>query len=96
MYIFKLVFGFFVCLLFDIYSEVELLGCMVVLGFQGSASGKNPPVSAGGTKDTGLIPESGKSPGEGHGNPFYYPCLENPMDRGGWCATVHVVSKSRI
>ena len=34
--------------------------------------------------------------GEGNGNPFYYPCLENPMDRGGWCATVHVVSKSRI
>ena len=37
----------------------------------------------------GLIPESGRSPGEGHGNPFQYSCLENPMDRGAWWATVH-------
>ena len=57
---------------------------------------QNPLAGAGGVKDTGLIPELGKSPGERHGNPFYYPCLENPMDRGGWCATVHGVSKSRI
>ena len=39
---------------------------------------------AGDTGDIGLIPGSGKSPGEGHGNPFQYSCLENPMDRGAW------------
>ena len=94
MYIFKLVFGFFVCLLFDIYSEVELLGCMVVLGFQGSASGKNPPANAGNVRDSGLIPESGRSPGEGPGNPFKYSCLESPKDRGVWWDTVHRVAKS--
>ena len=41
----------------------------------------------------GLIPGSGKSPGEGNGNPFQYFCQENPMDRGAWQATVHGVSK---
>ena len=47
---------------------------------------KNPPVNAG---DTGLIPGSGRSPGEGNGNSLQYSCLENPMDRGAWQATVH-------
>ena len=50
---------------------------------------KNPPASAGDARDTGLIPESGRSPGEGNGNPLQYSCLENPMDRGAWQATVH-------
>ena len=45
--------------------------------------------------DMGLIPESGKSPGEGNGNPLQYSCLGNPMDRGVWWATVHGVTKSR-
>ena len=46
---------------------------------------KNPPANAGDARDVGLIPGSGRSPGEGNGNPFYYSCLENPMDRGaGW------------
>ena len=45
--------------------------------------------------DLGLIPESERSPGEGNGNPFQYFCLENPMDRGAWRATVHRVAKSR-
>ena len=40
------------------------------------------------------IPGSGKSPGEGHGNPLQYSCLENPMDRGPWCATVQRVAES--
>ena len=40
--------------------------------------------------------ESGRSPGEGHGNPLQYSCLGNPMDRGAWRATVHRVAKSRI
>ena len=56
---------------------------------------KNPPVNAGDIRDIGSIPESGRSPGEGHGNPLQYSCLENPMDRGAWWATVHWVAKSR-
>ena len=46
---------------------------------------KNPPANAG---DVDLIPGSGRSPGEGSGNPLQYSCLENPMDRGAWRATV--------
>ena len=42
----------------------------------------------------GLIPELGRSPGEGNGNPLQYSCLENPMDRGAWQATVHRVTQS--
>ena len=45
--------------------------------------------------DLGLIPGSGRSPGEGNGNSLQYSCLENPMDGGGWCAIVHRVTKSR-
>ena len=58
---------------------------------------KNLPANAGDTcnvRDTGLIPGSGRSPGGGHGNPLQYSCLENPMDRGAWRATVHGVAKS--
>ena len=55
---------------------------------------KNPPANAGDAGDTGLIPGSGKSP-EGNGNPLQYSCLENPMDRGAWWATVHGVAKSQ-
>ena len=43
---------------------------------------KNPPVNAGDLRNMGLIPVSGRSPGQGHGNPLQYSCLENPMDRG--------------
>ena len=46
-------------------------------------------------RDTGSIPGSGRSPGGGHGNPLQYSCLENPMDREAWWATVHGVAKSR-
>ena len=45
--------------------------------------------------DLGLIPGSGRSPGEGNGNPFQYYCLENPMERGAWWATIHGVAKSQ-
>ena len=54
---------------------------------------KNVPVIAGGTGDLGSIPGWGRSPGGGHGNPLQYSCLENPMDRGAWGASVHGVSK---
>ena len=46
-------------------------------------------------KDTGLIPELGRSPGGGHGNPLQYSCLEHPMDKGAWRTTVHRVVKSQ-
>ena len=55
---------------------------------------KIPPANAGDIRDVGLIPGSGRSPGGGHGNPLQYSCLENPMDRGAWWATVHRVAKS--
>ena len=55
----------------------------------------NTPVSAGDVRDVGLIPGSGRSPGEGNGNPVQYSCLENPMNRGAWWATVHRVAKSQ-
>ena len=56
---------------------------------------KNPPANAGDMRDAGSIPGSGRTPGEGHGNPLQYACLENPMDRGAWRATVYSVTKSR-
>ena len=54
---------------------------------------KNPPANAGDIRDTGSIPRSGRSLGEGHGNPLQYSCLENPMDGRTWQATVHGVAK---
>ena len=54
---------------------------------------KNPPANAGEVKDVGSIPESGKSPGGGHGNPLQYTCLENSKDREAWWATVHWVTR---
>ena len=56
---------------------------------------KNLPANAGDIRDMGSIPGSGRSPGGGHGNPLQYSCLENPMDRGTWRATVHRVAKSQ-
>ena len=55
---------------------------------------KDPPANAGDTGEAGLIPGSGRSPGEGNGNPLQYSCWENPMDRGVWRALVHGVAKS--
>ena len=49
---------------------------------------KNPPANAGDSGDVGLIPESGRSPEEGKGNPLKYSSLGNPIDRGAWWATV--------
>ena len=53
---------------------------------------KTLPANAG---DVGLIPDLGRSPGEGNGNPLQYYCLGNPMNRGAWQTTVHMVAKSR-
>ena len=57
---------------------------------------KNPPAYLGGITDPGLIPGLGRSPGGGHGNSLQYSCLETPMDRGAWRATVHGVAKSHL
>ena len=54
---------------------------------------KNPPADAG---DTGLIPELGRSLGEGSGNLLQYACLGDPKGRGAWWATVHGIAKSQI
>ena len=59
--------------------------------FPGGSDGK---ASACNMEDPGLIPGSGRYPGEGNGNPLQYSCLENSMDGGAWWATVHEVSKS--
>ena len=65
---------------------------MVKLGFPGGSDGKESPCNAG---DWGSIPELGRSPGEGDGNPLQYSCLENFMDGGAWQATVHGVTKNQ-
>ena len=62
------------------------------LGFPGGSDGKESACHAG---DPGSIPGLGRSLGEVHGNPLQYSCLENPMDRGPWRATVHGVAKSQ-
>ena len=65
------------------------------MSFPGGISGKEPPpASAIDIRDMNSIPGSGRFPGEGHGNPLQYSCLENPMDRGAWRATVHSITKS--
>ena len=72
-----------------IQFSVDGWGCVPSLLFTwGQASSCN----AG---DPGSIPASGRSPGEGDGNPLQYSCLENPMEGGAWWATVHGVAKSR-
>ena len=55
---------------------------------------KNLPTNAGGARDSGSIPGSGRSPGGGYDNPLQYSCLENPMDRGTWWVRVHGVAES--
>ena len=55
---------------------------------------KNCFANTGDVRDMGLIPGLGRSPGEGNGNPLEYSCLENPVDREAWWATVHRVAKS--
>ena len=61
-------------------------------GFPGGSDGKESACYAG---DLGSIPELGRSPGEGNGNPLQHPCLENPMDREAWWATVQGLQRVR-
>ena len=55
---------------------------------------KNLPANAEDLRETGLIPESGRFPERGNGNPLQYSCLENPLDRGAWQAIVHGIAES--
>ena len=73
-------------------QTVVLLSAFYLMGFPGGSEVK---VSACNVGDLGLIPGSGRSPGEGNGNPLQYSCLENPKDKGACWATVHGVAKSR-
>ena len=61
-------------------------------GFPGGSDGEESACNAG---DLGLIPGSGRSPGEGNGNPLQFSCLDNSRDRGAWQAIVHGVTKSQ-
>ena len=63
-----------------------------ILGFSGGSDGKESTCNSG---DPGLIPGSGRSPGEENGNPLQCSCLENPIDRGAWWAAVHGLEKSQ-
>ena len=68
---------------------------IVTLVIQSSLVAQMVKVSAYYVGDPGSIPGLGRSPGEGNGNPLQYSCLENPMDRGAWQATVHGVAESQ-
>ena len=65
------------------------------MGFPGGTKGKEV-ANSGDIRDEGSVPELGRSPGGGNGNPHQYSCLENPMERGAWRATVHGVTKCHI
>ena len=68
---------------------------MTRVGIPGGASAKEPASNAADLRGTNSIPALGRSPGEGHGKPLQYSCLENPVDRGDWLAIVHRVAKSQ-
>ena len=76
-----------------VWSNLACMHAQVILrGFPGGSDGEEPVCHAG---CPGLIPQSRRSPGEGHCNPLQCSCLENPMDRGAWWATVHGVAQSQ-
>ena len=72
--------------------SIHLLWTIHRVGFPAGSVIRNPPVNAG---DTALFPGSGRSPGEGNGNPLQDSCLRNSMDRGAWQATVHGLKKKK-
>ena len=73
-------------------SSLKFVRIVIFWGFPGGSVVKNLPAKAG---DAGSIPGLGRSPGEENGNPLQYSCLEIPMDRGVWQATVHGFTKSQ-
>ena len=80
-----------------IRKEMNLISTLASFpwGFPGSSVVRKPPANAEDAGDKGSIPGSGRSPAGGNGNPLQSSCLENPMDRGAWWATVHGVTKSQ-
>ena len=73
--------------------DVNLSILQEIRGFPGGSDSKESACNAG---DPSSIPGSGRSPGEGNGYPLPYSCLEKPMDRGAWKATVHGIAKSHL
>ena len=76
-----------------INMDVEEIKIIMSTLLPSGSVGKESACNAGDAGDTGLIRGSRRSPGGGHGNPLQYSCLENPMDRGAWRATIHVGCK---
>ncbi|CAI9175478.1 unnamed protein product [Rangifer tarandus platyrhynchus] len=64
---------------------IPVFARVILLGFLGGSDSKESACNVG---DPSLIPELGRSPGDGNGNPLQYSCLENPLDRGGWIANL--------
>ena len=87
--------GHFLLLLFQriILSSWASLYQKKSLSWPGGSVVKNLPANAGNSKDSSSISVSGRSPGEGNGNPLHYCCLKNPMDRGAWQAAVHRIAE---
>ena len=79
----------------DFLNFLSWDNCRITRGHPQWLGGKDSACKAGAVGATGLIPGSGRSPGEEHGNPLQYSCLENPMGRGAWQATVHRVAKGQ-
>ena len=79
---------------FLLYNENQLYISVCVYIYISFPGGSHSKESACNVGNLGLIPELGKSPGEGNGSARQYSCLENPMDRGAWRAAVHGVAKS--
>ena len=77
-----------------LYLGFDLHFLDVSRGFRGGSVLKSAPANAGGAGYEGSIPGSGRSPGGGNVNPLQYACLENPIDRGAWLATVYKVMKN--
>ena len=83
--------------IFAIICHLWIFGnaCLIPKASQVVLVVKNLPANAGDEREVNSIPGSGRSPGGGHGNPLQYSCLENPMGRGAWQATVHGVARSQ-
>ena len=76
------------------FQRLPAFGWVMEIASQVALVVKNLPANAGDIRDVGSIPGLGRFPGGGHGNPPQYSCLENPIDREAWWATVHRVEKS--
>ena len=79
----------------QILSQIQYVADIVYISFPDGSASKEFACNTGDIGYLGSIPESGRSPGQGNGNPFQYFCLDNPMDRGAWWATVHGVTRNQ-